>query len=113
MTVRLPYFWMTFAAGVIVGVIALSLLAVKPSIPAGLLLLVSMTLLRQPERPAEPEPERPFVSDADEWRRVRRDFVDDLPSLAVRVVLSRRWCSSPTPSPIATRSPERPSPWSR
>ena len=72
-----PYSWAKFAAGALLGLIALAILFSGDGFefvdfPALLLLVMSSLLMTQSPAPPHFEEEPPSVSDRDEWRRTPR-----------------------------------------
>ena len=81
------YSWSRFTLGVIVGTVAISLIAISPDylfLTVVLLLLSGALLGLAPDKKPET---KPFTSDAEEWREGLRGCVQGLPSMAVNAAI--------------------------
>lgn len=81
------YSWTKFGLGIIAGMSALSTLTITPPhfyLAMSLLFTSTVLLTQGPDEVRQPEP---FISDADEWRKLGRGFVHDLPRTLINVAV--------------------------
>lgn len=89
-----PYSWTKFGSGIIVGITAIATLTLTPLHYYSALLLWFTSSLLMAQGPDEVQQPEPFISDADEWRKWGRAFVQGLPGVVpilVAVALALLW----------------------